>query len=363
MNRSAEIANGILKAVAALLVIGIFVVLLYQIKAVFVYLLIALVLTLVGAPIKDFLYSRWGFSKNWSVTTTLLVFGVFFLIFIGMFIPLISTQIENLSNADFEKVQTGIQQYQLTVYEALIKWGVHADFLKSNQIGNILTEERFAALINGLLSLLGHFSIGIAATFFITFFLLRDKEVFLYQIKKYFIPEEHREKIMSSFTIIEALLSRYFFGLSIQLLIFFVVCYVTLLLFGVKAAIVIALISALLNIVPYIGPLIANLLASVCTLLTFIDQDFLSVALPNALYVCLAYIIIQFLDNNFLQPYIFANSVKSHPLEIFLVILSSGLLTGIVGMVVAVPLYTSVKVILKEFFPDNKIIQVFTKNI
>src|SRR5690606_14396862 len=139
-----------------------------------------------------------------------LVFGVFFLIFIGMFIPLISTQFGNLSNADFVKVQTGIQQYQLTVYEALIKWGAHADFLKSNQIGNILTEERFAALLNGLLSLLRHFSIGIATTFFITFFLLRDKEVFLYQIKKYFIPEEHCEKIMSSFTIIEALLSRYF---------------------------------------------------------------------------------------------------------------------------------------------------------
>ena len=222
MEQSNQIAKGILKAIAILLIGAFIILLLYQVKMVFVYLLLALILTLIGSPIKHFFYTRLKFNKNWSVIATLSVFGLLLLMFIGMFIPLISVQIENISNADFQKVQYGLQQYQLTIYEALIKWGVKADFLKSSQFSNILTEDRFTMLINTLLSTMGHFSIGMAATFFIAFFLLRDKEVFLYQIKKYILPEEHRDKIMTSFRTIEDLLSRYFLGLSVQLLIFFI---------------------------------------------------------------------------------------------------------------------------------------------
>ncbi|HBK71036.1 MAG TPA: AI-2E family transporter, partial [Flavobacteriaceae bacterium] len=68
-------------------------------------------------------------------------------------------------------------------------------------------------------------------------------------------------------------------------------------------------------------------------------------------------------DNFFSQPYIFSKSVKSHPLEIFLVIIIGGLLFGVVGMIVAVPSYTAIKVILKEFLADNKIVKSLTKNL
>ena len=73
--------------------------------------------------------------------------------------------------------------------------------------------------------------------------------------------------------------------------------------------------------------------------------------------------IVQIIDNNLSQPIIFSKSVSSHPLEIFLVILIAGFLFGILGMIVAVPLYTILKVFGKEFFPDNKIIQLLTKDI
>ena len=71
----------------------------------------------------------------------------------------------------------------------------------------------------------------------------------------------------------------------------------------------------------------------------------------------------QLIDNFLSQPYIFSNSVKSHPLEIFLVILSGGILFGIVGMILAIPLYTVIKVFLKVFFSDNKLVKKLTKNL
>ena len=69
------------------------------------------------------------------------------------------------------------------------------------------------------------------------------------------------------------------------------------------------------------------------------------------------------IDNFFSQPYIFSNSVKSHPLEIFLIILVGGILFGIAGMILAIPTYTVLKVFLKVFFNDNKLIKKLTKNL
>jgi predicted PurR-regulated permease PerM len=72
---------------------------------------------------------------------------------------------------------------------------------------------------------------------------------------------------------------------------------------------------------------------------------------------------VQVIDNNFSSPMIFSKSVNSHPLEIFLVIFIAGILFGIAGMIIAVPMYTAIKVVGKEFFPENKIIKVLTKDL
>ena len=74
-------------------------------------------------------------------------------------------------------------------------------------------------------------------------------------------------------------------------------------------------------------------------------------------------LVVQLIDNNLSQPIIFSKSTKSHPLEIFLVIICAGILFGITGMIIAVPTYTALKVIGKEFLPDNRIIKALTKDI
>jgi len=136
-----------------------------------------------------------------------------------------------------------------------------------------------------------------------------------------------------------------------------------LLIFGVDNALVIAFLCGLLNIVPYIGPLIASVMAAALTMLGNLGQDFQTQILPTTLYVMIGFAVVQMIDNNVSQPLIFSKSVSSHPLEIFLVILSAGFLFGIAGMIIAVPLYTILKVVGKEFFPDNSFIQFLTKNI
>ena len=159
------------------------------------------------------------------------------------------------------------------------------------------------------------------------------------------------------------MLSRYFIGLLLQLFIVFVLYLIVLLIFGIQNAIVVAFLCAILNIVPYLGPLIASVLAALLTMLNYLGNDFQNEVLPVTAYVLIGFWIVQMIDNNLSQPIIFSKSVSSHPLEIFLVILIAGFLSGIVGMIIAVPLYTILKVIGKEFFPNNIVIQLLTKNI
>mgnify|MGYP000082286664 FL=1 len=71
----------------------------------------------------------------------------------------------------------------------------------------------------------------------------------------------------------------------------------------------------------------------------------------------------QLIDNFLSQPMIFSKSVKSHPLEIFIVILTGGTLMGTTGMIVAIPLYTTLKVIFKAFLSENKIVKSLTQDL
>jgi len=203
---------------------------------------------------------------------------------------------------------------------------------------------------------------GLVSVFFITFFLIKDEQI-LKNAFKSLVPNDKEERILKSLNEIKVLLSRYFIGLIIQIFILFVLYSIVLLIFQVDNAVVIAFLCALLNLIPYLGPLLGGIVLIILTMTSNIDQDFSTQILPTTIYVLMGYIVAQWIDNFLSQPIIFSRSVKSHPLEIFLVIIIGGLLFGITGMVVAVPIYTAIKVILKEFLADNQIVKNLTKGM
>ncbi len=179
------------------------------------------------------------------------------------------------------------------------------------------------------------------------------------------MPKGTEDRFSHSLEKINDLLSRYFIGLVIQITILFVIYTIILLVIGVSNAVVIAFLCALLNIIPYVGPLISAFLMIVLTMTSGLGQDldFQAEILPKTVYVMIGFIIAQVVDNFASQPIIFSKTTKSHPLEIFLIIIIGGLLAGPLGMIIAVPSYTVLKVILKEFISDNKIVSSLTKDI
>ncbi len=357
------IANGILRAIGFLVLTVLCLYLLYLIQSVLIYLVIALILTLIGNPILDFFKKRLKFKHIWATIATLFIFVLFIAGFILMFIPLISSQGENLSLLKTSEIEKNFTQ--LTEQTAAFLESHNIDSKQMLKEANISSKINFNFIPNFLNVVLGTISsigIGLASVLFITFFFLKDRLMFVVGAKK-LIPDSHEEQILNSLHKTNHLLSRYFIGLLLQLFIVFLLYVLVLFIFGIPNLLIIAFLCAVLNIVPYIGPLIASILAAVLTLLSNLGSDFQTEMLPTTIYVLIGFWIVQVIDNNLSQPIIFSKSVSSHPLEIFLVILIAGFLSGILGMVIAVPLYTIMKVIGKEFFPENAIIKLLTKDI
>ena len=171
------------------------------------------------------------------------------------------------------------------------------------------------------------------------------------------------DKFQMVFNKIKILLSRYFVGLTMQITVLFILYSILLSIFEINNPIAIAFICAFLNIVPYLGPLIAGILISLFVISSNLGADFQTIILPQLLYVMAGYGVCQLIDNFVNQPMIFGASVRSHPLEIFLVILIAGLTSGIMGMVVAVPVYTAIKVIAKESLSEYKIVKRLTRDL
>jgi predicted PurR-regulated permease PerM len=363
MVTSKTIANGILKALTVVVLTVLLLYFLYQIQAVLLYIIVALILTLMGNPILDFLRKRLKFNHIFATIATLFIFMIIIASFIMMFIPLILSQSQNLSLLNTGAIEQ--QTLQLINQISLFLENHRIDsskIIKASDISSAINFNIIPNFLNTILATISSFGIGLVSVLFITFFFLKERKLFITGVKK-LIPDSHEEQILNSLEKINFLLSRYFIGLLLQLFIVFILYLTVLLIFGIPNAFIIGFLCAVLNIIPYIGPLIASVLAAVLTMLSNLGSDFQTEILPVTIYVLIGYWIVQIIDNNLSQPIIFSKSVSSHPLEIFLVILIAGFLFGILGMITAVPLYTILKVIGKEFFSENKIIHLLTKDI
>ena len=358
-----DISNGILRAIAIIAGILILCFFLFRIKSVLTYIAIAAVVSLLGRPIVLFLRRKLKFNNTVAVIVAmLLMIGVITGI-VALFIPLIVQQGQNLSLLNIDEFQVNIENLyrQVTAYFGLNSSDIESS-IKESKIFSNLNFGFIPDFLNSFISILGSLSIGLFSVLFIAFFFLKDSKLFEEGLLV-LTPSDKVSKLKKSFNTIKDLLSRYFVGLLFQILILFVIYSIILVVFGIENAIVIAFLCALLNLIPYVGPLIGGLLMITLSMTSNLGADFSTVILPKTIYILVGFIIGQLVDNFVSQPQIFSKSVKSHPLEIFLIIIIGGLLFGVTGMIIAIPGYTAIKVILKEFLAENKIVKSLTKNI
>ena len=208
----------------------------------------------------------------------------------------------------------------------------------------------------------GNLIVGIFAVLFISFFLLKDKKIIIDSVTA--LANEGKERrFLIVLEKVKNLLSRYFVGLLIQISLLAIIYSLLMWYVDVNDPIAIAVICAMLNIVPYLGPLFAGAIMILVLVSHNLGADFSTQLLPLIIVVLVGHAIAQILDNIVIQPFIFGKSVKSHPLEIFLVILIAGYVFGIPGMILAIPTYTMLKVISKEFLSEYRVVKRLTSRM
>ena len=168
------------------------------------------------------------------------------------------------------------------------------------------------------------------------FFIIYYKPLLMEFFARLF-PKNAHAMVVDVLTQTKSLVQSYLFGLLIEAALVAALNSAALLIIGIEYAILIGVIGALLNVIPYIGGLVAVALPMLLAFATKTPAD--------ALYVLIAYIVVQFIDNNFFVPKIVASKVKINALVSIIVVLIGNALWGVPGMFLSIPLTAIVKVI------------------
>ena len=357
------IAIGILKALAVVAGIGLLLWFLYKIQALFLFIGLAIVLSLIGRPFVQVLKRRLKFSNTVaSLFTLLLIIGAFSLL-MSIFIPVIIEQGRHISRIDFDLVKQDLNELNMQASDYL---GVdHFELVEAVKRTSYIQNFRLEIIPSFIQIFFGNIgvaAVGIFSVLFISFFLLKDQSLIV-RCVLVFANTGDEDRFKRILIKINELLSRYFIGLLLQIAILILFYSVILLYLDIDDAMAVAIICAFLNIVPYLGPILGWVLMLLIIVSNNLGADFSTGLLPLLLIASGGYGLAQLFDNIITQPVIFGRSVRSHPLEIFVVILIGGYVFGIPGMILAVPTYTSVKVVAKEFLSEQKIVKHLTRNL
>ncbi|MCT4646071.1 MAG: AI-2E family transporter [Carboxylicivirga sp.] len=363
-----------LKYIIWLIFSALAIMLIWYFRAVVSFLIVSAVLSLVARPIFDLIkrikIRKWQPSNSLSALFTVLTLWVFVLVFFRVSVPFIVKEIHFLSNVDLDAVFETADRLLGSFIEPLkeTEFGKAGIEVIQGQIKETaITFFDFSRLRNLFASLAGFVGgvfIFAFSVSFITFFFLKE-EWLIVQGLLLFIPNHFEEGIKHVLASIKTLLRRYFIGIIIQVTLISVVVSLGLLLVGLELqhAIIIGLFSGFVNVIPYMGPLIGAFFGFLVALVVYVQMAVPPEFMHYMFGVLLVFIIVQLLDNIVFQPFIFSASVRAHPLEIFILILMAGYMSGIIGMFLAIPVYTIIRVIAREFFFNYKLVQKLTEKI
>ncbi|MEM6807247.1 MAG: AI-2E family transporter [Bacteroidota bacterium] len=355
--------------ILGILILGLFA---WYFGALLGYILIAAVVALIGRPLLRLMDKVQIRGKKipdalQAVLALLLIIGTILLIF-GTFIPPLVNQlnkIQKVANSNTLAQGLGDPIKTIEMYNdqfGFIPEGQSVPDYIRNNINKILNGAKVSNILSSIVGFTGDFLIASFSILFIAFFFLKERGL-MHNIVMTLTPSRFAEEVNNILEHTKDLLTRYFIGVILEVLIVGGLISIGLGLLGVENAFVIGFFAGLFNVIPYLGPLIGGVVGIVFAVLGALEMDFNSYILPLALKVLVVFAVVQMIDNFVLQPFIYSSSVKAHPLEIFLVILMAGNVAGVGGMILAIPVYTILRVIAKEFFDQFRIVQSITKDL
>ncbi|HPE58253.1 MAG TPA: AI-2E family transporter [Bacteroidales bacterium] len=336
-----------------------------------VYVLLAGVLSFIGHPLVRLFdkiqFERFKMPHTLSTILTLLIMVIILVSLFMAFVPIINRQAQVITSIDFQYLGEQLEKPLYELEHKLVEWNVLEDHqtlesMIAVELESLVDMTSIKRVLGNVVGLAGSLFIGIFSVIFMAFFFLRDDRLF-YSGIMLFVPRKFEDKGAVILSDTRRLLSRYFVGLSIELLTMMTLITVGLTMFDVESALLIGFIGGLMNVIPYLGPIIGASLGVLIGATSNLSSESYADILPISLVILGTFAVANLIDNMILQPLIYSTSVKAHPIEIFLIILMAGSLAGIPGMILAIPSYTVLRIVAKQFFNQSKLVQKITENI
>ena len=329
------------KAIVKLLIILIILAFFYVVRDIMLIVFISIVFAAAVDPWIDKL-ERFKIPRAVGILTIYLVVLAIFVICIGLLVPPIIEQIKSISEAFPEYYDKLISAFTV-VQEYSQKYGVENSVKDSLEslTGTLtqLTSGIFSAsskIFGGFISLFG--------VLVLTFYMTIEES----GMKKFFraiAPSKYQPYIMQKANQIQAKMGLWLRGQLILSLVIFLITFIGLAILRVEYALVFALIAGVTEFIPYVGPFIGAVPAVLITL----GHDPL-----KAIGVIILYIVIQQLENQILVPKVMQKTVGLNPIVVIIVMLIGAKIAGVVGLLLAVPATTIVKIFVADFVQEQK---------
>jgi predicted PurR-regulated permease PerM len=311
---------------------------LYPVRIIFPPLVVALIMVYLLNPLVSALERR-GVRRGWGSLLVYLAFlaivgtGLYFLV------PLVAAQVRDFADAApsiFREIGGSVQDF-------FARFGVE---LAPTTPGSESVLDFFGRLVSVTGTILNVILVFVLGPI-LAFYLLVDLPKIRRGLQA-LIPTRRREEVQQVGRRIGQAIGSFFRGQLLVALFVGIVSSIGLWLVGLPFWALVGLVSGLFNLIPLIGPIIGTLLAVLVATTTETSGGLLGLepGLPLALGSAIVLLLVQQIDNHILSPNIVGRTVKLHPVTVMLGLLAGATLLGLWGMLLAVPVMASLKILM-----------------
>ncbi len=305
------------------------------------YAIIAMLLSYLLDPIVNRMQAA-GMNRTLSIAVTLSSVILLLAWISTSIIPIVANQMAGLARQlTLDNMVFIANQVELQLREYLDF--IPPGYLRENievLAENFFNVGRFSDILSDLIGIFTNLFAAFLIIPFATFFFLKDG----YKIRRdllEIVPNKYFESMLTLIDKIETRLGRYFRSVALQCTIVGIASWLALSFAGLNNAASVGIAIGISNSIPYFGPLIGYILSIT---ISIIETGDFSLVLPSILAVLFA----QILDNVVLQPLIFSKSADIHPVAILFIIMIGAQTAGILGMLVAIPIATIIKITINQ---------------
>lgn len=328
--------------------------LLYKLGTLLLYLILAMILSYVLDPVVNWL-QRNKLNRTLAIMLTLTTVILIFIYISTNVIPKIAEEMVGLTSQldirNIEMIATKVENRLSTDYEFI------PDGFLSNNISRILNElfdfGKFSTILSDVFSVFADIFYAILVVPFAAFFFLKDGSKIRRDVLT-LVPNKYFETTLSLIDKIEKRLGLYFRSVLLQSILVALSSWATLSIAGLNNSLSVGIAVGLANTIPYFGPVLGYILSIIISIIE--TGDF------SLVLVCLiAIFVVQMLDNLVFQPFLFSRSADMHPVAILFIILVGAELAGLLGMLIAIPIATIIKITINQISWSFNNYQIFRR--